>query len=185
VIERSKMEAGIRMFLDGLGQSFPGDDLAATPARVARAWAEDLLSGYAVDPLAVLTHAPADGAQGTVVVRGIRFASMCVHHLLPFFGDAAVAYLPDRRLAGLSKLGRVVEAHARRLQTQERLTSAILGTLVCGLEPRAAIVQLAAQHTCMSIRGVRQDQGRMVTLAAAGAWDRDPQARAEILQLLR
>lgn len=184
-MDQAKMEAGIRQFLEGLGQRFAGDDLEATPARVARAWSEDLMAGYALDPDGVLTHGPAEECGGVVVVRSIRFASVCVHHLLPFFGEAAVAYLPDRRQAGLSKIGRVVEAHARRLQTQERLTSAIVGSLGRVLAPRAVLVKLEAQHTCMSIRGVRQAQSRMVTVVAAGLWDQDAAARAEILALLR
>jgi len=184
-MDAAKMEAGIRLFLEGLGERFAGDDLEATPGRVARAWSEDLAAGYAEDPRALLTWGPAEEAAGPVVVRGLRFASVCVHHLLPFFGEAAVAYLPGRRQAGLSKIGRVVEAHARRLQTQERLTAAIVRSLCEVLEPRGALAMLSATHTCMSVRGVRQDQGRMVTLAAAGSWDRDPTARAEILALLR
>jgi GTP cyclohydrolase I len=184
-MDPTKMEAGIRLFLEGLGRRFADDDLEATPARVARAWTEDLVAGYAVDAEALLTWGPAEQTRGPVIVRGLRFASVCVHHLLPFFGEAAVAYLPERRQAGLSKIGRVVEAHARRLQTQERLTAAIVGTLASVLQPGAAIALLSATHTCMSVRGVRQDQGRMVTVAAAGLWDRDSAARAEILALLR
>ena len=93
-------------------------------------------------------------------------ASICVHHLLPFFGTARVAYLPGERLAGLSKLGRVVDAHARRLQTQEHLTAEIVASLQRALEPRGTVVLLEAQHTCMTLRGVRKEQSRMVTTAA-------------------
>jgi GTP cyclohydrolase I len=118
------------------------------------------------------------------VIRDVRFASVCVHHLLPFVGRAHVAYLPDRRLAGLSKLGRVVDAHARRLQIQERLTAEIADTVERVLRPRAALVVLEAEHTCMTLRGVRKESSRLLTVAARGLYDTDPGARREALDLL-
>ncbi len=175
---------GIRLFLEGLGERFEGDDLDATPERVVRSWAEDLVSGYACDPDRELTWTPAPAGAGLVVVRDVSFASVCVHHLLPFAGVAQVAYLPGARLAGLSKIGRVVEVHSRRLQIQERLTSEILGTLVRRLEPLGALVLLDAEHTCMSLRGVRKEGSRLTTLACAGALDADSTARADVLSLL-
>jgi GTP cyclohydrolase I len=183
-MDPEKMEAGIRTFLDGLGAAAGDAEARLTPARVARAWAEDLASGYARDPEAELTWTPVAEGRGPVIVRGVSFASVCVHHLLPFFGSGAVAYLPARRLAGLSKIGRVIDAHARRLQTQERLTAAIVDTLARGLECRGVLVRLDAEHTCMTLRGVRKEQSRMVTVAGAGLYDADPAARAEILGLL-
>ncbi len=184
-MDRSKIESAIRSFLEGIGERFGGDDLEATPDRVARAWAEDLVSGYAVDPDTQLTWTEIAGEAGAVIVRGVSFASMCVHHLLPFNGFAHIAYLPQRRLAGLSKIGRVVDAHARRLQTQERLSAEILGTLDRVLEPRGAVVQLSAGHTCMTLRGVRKEQSRMITVASSGLYQSDVALRAEILALLR
>jgi len=178
------MEAAIRSFLDALGERFPGDDLERTPERVARAWSEDLVSGYAIDPLAELTWVPIEPGAGPVLVRDIRFASICVHHLLPFFGVAHVGYLPHVRQAGLSKIGRVVDAQARRLQTQERLTAGIVQSLSAALAPRAAVALLHAEHTCMTCRGVRKERSRMVTLAATGLWQEDAAARREILGLL-
>ena len=184
-MDRVKMETAVRLFLEGLGQRFDGDGLEATPDRVARAWCDDLVSGYDVEPVAELTWTPVEPGSGPVVVRRVRFASVCVHHLLPFFGFAHVAYAPARRLAGLSKIGRVIDAHARRLQTQERLTAAIVDTMDSALEPRGTIALLEAEHTCMTIRGVRKDQGRMVTLSSAGLYREDPAARNEILALLQ
>lgn len=178
------MEAGIRMFLEGLGQRFPGDDLEKTPARVARAWSEDLVAGYAVDPVAELTFVEAPPSCGPVLAKDMRFSSVCVHHLLPFSGFAHVAYLPAARLAGLSKLGRVVDAHARRLQIQEHLTGRIAETLNAALAPRAVLVVLDAEHTCMTLRGVRKEGSRLVTYAAKGLWESDAAARREILDLL-
>ena len=183
-MDAAKMAAGIRLFLDGIGGVAPAGDLAETPARVARAWVDDLLQGYALDPIAELTWTDAPEAAGPVLAREIRFASVCVHHLLPFFGLAHVAYLPGKRLAGLSKLGRVVDAWSRRLQIQERLTLEIAATLERALEPRAALVVLEAEHTCMTLRGVRKEGSHLVTLAANGAWKDDVNARREILDLL-
>ncbi len=183
-MDRAKMEEGVRRFLEGIGERFPGDDLDATPERVARAWSEDLVSGYAEDPERELTWTPAPPGTGLVVVRNIRFASVCVHHLLPFFGVAHVAYLPASRLAGLSKLGRVVEIHARRLQIQERLTSAVLETIGRVLEPRGAMIVLDAEHTCMTLRGVKKEGSRLLTMAAFGLYETDAAARRDLLALL-
>lgn len=183
-MDRERMERAIRMFLEGLGRDAQGEELSQTPARVARAWADDLLSGYALDPEAELTWTAVEPGGGPVLVRGISLASVCAHHLLPFFGSADVAYLPGTRQAGLSKIGRVVDAHARRLQTQERLTSAIVGSLMRALDCRAALVRVRAEHTCMTLRGVRKERSEMVTVAAAGPYETDRAARAEILELL-
>jgi GTP cyclohydrolase I len=184
-MDQAKMAEGIRLFLEGLDRRFEGDDQDATPARVARAWVRDLVSGYEVDPGSVLTWTPTPAGCGPVLVRSIHFASVCVHHLLPFFGVAHVAYLPGERLAGLSKLSRVVEAHARRLQTQEHLTDGIVASIDNVLEPRGVLVVMEAEHTCMTLRGVRQEQSSMVTISSAGLYDSDIGARGELLALLR
>ena len=113
-MDQKKMTDGIRTFLEGLDQRFEGDDQDRTPARVAAAWVEDLVAGYATDPEQELSWTSAPSGCGPVLVRRIDFASVCVHHLLPFFGLAYVAYVPAQRLAGLSKIGRVIDAHARR-----------------------------------------------------------------------
>ena len=183
-MNQSRMEEGIRIFIDAIGERFDGDDLDRTPRRVAQAWHDDMLSGYATDPDAQMTWSEAPLDPGTVLVREIEFSSVCVHHLLPFVGRAHVAYLPDRRLAGLSKIGRIVEVHARRLQIQERLTSQILGSLTRTLEPRGVLVMLDAEHTCMTLRGARKKGSRLVTLASSGVLRDDPAARAEVMAML-
>jgi GTP cyclohydrolase I len=184
-MDRQKMAEAVRAFLAAVDQRYDGDDQQRTPERVADAWVDDLLGGYALDPEAELTWtAPPEGC-GPVLVRRIEFASICVHHLLPFFGRASVAYLPDRRMAGLSKVGRVIDAHARRMQTQERLTASVVGTLQRVLEPVGVVVMLDAEHTCMTLRGVRKERSRMTTVASAGLYDRDTEARREVLALLR
>jgi GTP cyclohydrolase I len=184
MMDRSKMEQGIRTFLEGMGVDTEREDMARTPERVARAWSGEIVSGYSIDPDEVLTFSPIEPGSGPVLVRGISFASVCQHHLLPFFGVAHVAYVPHRRLAGLSKIGRVIDAHARRLQTQEELTRAVVATLQHKLEPVGAIALLEAEHTCMTLRGVRKETSRMLTIAAAGIFDSDPGERSQILQLL-
>jgi GTP cyclohydrolase I len=184
MMDRSKLEQGIRTFLEGLGVDTEREDMARTPERVARAWSDEIVSGYSIDPDEVLTFSPIEPGSGPVLVRGISFASVCQHHLLPFFGVAHVAYVPHRRLAGLSKIGRVIDAHARRLQTQEELTRAVVATLQHKLEPVGAIALLEAEHTCMTLRGVRKETSRMLTIAAAGIFDSDPGERSQILQLL-
>ena len=183
-MDQSKLEQGIRTFLEGLGVDTEREDMARTPERVARAWSDEIVSGYSIDPDEVLTFSPIEPGSGPVLVRGISFASVCQHHLLPFFGVAHVAYVPHRRLAGLSKIGRVIDAHARRLQTQEELTRAVVATLQHKLEPVGAIALLEAEHTCMTLRGVRKETSRMLTIAAAGIFDSDPGERSQILQLL-
>jgi len=183
-MDPKKMEEGVRLFLEGLGERFAGDELEKTPARVARAWADDLVSGYAVDPAAELSWVPVGAGSGPVVVKDIRFSSVCVHHLLPFSGRAHVAYLPGARLAGLSKLGRVVDALSRRLQIQELLTDRIASAIETGLAPRAVLVVLDAEHTCMTLRGVRKEGSHLVTSAAKGLWLSDDAARREILDLM-
>ena len=183
-MNRDKMAEGIRTFLEGIGEGFDGDDAERTAARVAEAWARDLVSGYGADPQELLTWTPTGAGAGPVLVRGISLASVCAHHLLPFFGQAHVAYLPGERQAGLSKLSRVVDAHARRLQTQERLTRAIVKTMEEVLRPRGAIAVIGAEHTCMTLRGVRKERGRMVTVETTGLYAGDPAMRVEVLDLL-
>jgi GTP cyclohydrolase I len=178
------MEAAVRLFLEAVGERFEGDDLEATPERVARAWAEELLGGYRADPDSELGWTPAGRDRSMVVARNLRFVSVCVHHLLPFVGTAEIAYLPSERLAGLSKLARVVDGWSRRLQVQERLTGQILGTIERVLEPRGAVVLLDAEHTCMTLRGVRKEGSRLVTVAAAGLYEQDPAERRHVLRLL-
>ncbi len=183
-MDREKMTAAIRDFLAAI-EPTGVRDLERTPDRVAQAWCDDLVSGYGIDPAEILTWTDVAAGNGPVLVRQVSFASICAHHLLPFAGLAHVAYLPDERLAGLSKIGRVVDAHARRLQTQERLTASIADSLQSVLAPRGVLVVLSAEHTCMSLRGVRKEQAEMVTLEARGVYLDEPARRSEVLSLLR
>src|SRR5262249_22728267 len=158
-------------------------DVARTPERVAEAWANELLSGYAQEPAGLVTWEPVEGEQGLVVVQDIDFQSVCVHHLLPFTGKASIAYLPAARQAGLSKLARLVDCLSRRLQLQERLTAQILDAVVRTLAPRGAACLIQAEHQCMSCRGVRRPNARVVTVLAHGACAEEP-LRSETMRLL-
>lgn len=181
--DRAQAEQAVRTLLAWIGDDPERASLLATPGRVARALAE-LGAGYREDPLGLLSSGLDEGVEGQlVVVRDLTFHSLCEHHLLPFFGQVAIAYLPDGRLAGLSKLARVVDAHARRLQVQERLTEDIAKTLDQGLRPRGLAVVVAAEHLCMSMRGAAKPGHRIVTVATRGTLAGDPAARAAALQL--
>lgn len=177
-------QAAVGMLLRHVGA--PEDEHTEnTPARVVRALRE-LTAGYAEDPSEHLLRTfpgPADGA--LVVLRGIRFTSLCAHHLLPFTGTATVAYVPEdgAPIVGLSKLARVVEGYARRLQTQEILGEQIRDALTSRLKTQAAGVVITAHHACMGIRGVRQPDADMVTSSLAGLFRTDPRARAELMSL--
>jgi len=154
-----------------------------TPARMLRGL-RDLTSGYALKPAEILARTfPAEDYDQIVVVRGIPFASLCEHHVLPFTGLAHVAYLPSSRIVGLSKIPRVVDALARRLQVQERLTREVAGALEDALAPRGVIVVLEGEHACMRLRGARM-HGAMVTSDVRGIFRNDTAARAEAMLLM-
>jgi GTP cyclohydrolase I len=159
----------------------PEGFLAGTPARAACAWRE-LIAGYELE--VELTTFDADGYDEIVAVSGIPFYSLCEHHLLPFHGEAHIAYLPSDRILGLSKFARLVELYARRLQTQERLTAQIADHLAAALEPRAVAVVLRAEHLCMTMRGVRAAGATTTTSVMRGAFRDKPEARAEALDLI-
>lgn len=165
--------------LDALRVDRDADGLAETPGRVARAYAEMLTP----EPFDVTTFRNEEGYDELVVARAIPFASLCEHHLLPFFGVAHVGYLPDERLVGLSKLARVVDHFSRRLQVQERLTAQVAGFLQHSLHPKGVGVVLEAEHLCMSLRGVRAEGSRTVTSALKGIVRDDQRTRSEFLAL--
>lgn len=160
------------------------DELAETPERAARGFLE-LASGYDVDIPSLFKTFDANGYDEMVVVRDIPFSSLCEHHLLPFYGRAAVAYIPQGRIVGLSKLARLVDAFARRLQVQERLTEQVADAMVEHLDPMGVAVVMSAEHLCMSIRGARTPGAITVTSALRGAFFEKPEARAEVMALLR
>ena len=178
-----EMEALVRRQLELIGEDADRDGLLKTPERVAKslAW---LTRGYELDPRTVIGDALFEEShESMVMVRDIELYSMCEHHMLPFFGKAHIAYIPHKRIVGLSKLPRVVEVFARRLQVQERLTEQIADALEEVLAPKGVGVVIEAAHLCMMMRGVEKQNSRTITSAVRGSFRADPATRDEFLRL--
>ena len=179
------IEKNIRELLLQLGEDPDRDGLARTPARVAKSF-RFLTEGYAQDPLAILNNALFEVTYDEmVVVRDIDFYTLCEHHLIPFFGRVHVAYIPNGRVVGLSKIPRLVEMFARRLQVQERLTVQIADTIEQVLRPRGVAVVAEAMHLCMVMRGVEQQNAFAITSSMRGDFKNDQKTRAEFMELIR
>jgi len=179
------IEKHIRELLHQLGEDPDRDGLARTPARVAKSF-RFLTQGYAQDPLAILNNALFEVTYDEmVVVRDIDFYTLCEHHLIPFFGRVHVAYIPNGRVVGLSKIPRLVEMFARRLQVQERLTVQIADTIEQVLRPRGVAVVAEAMHLCMVMRGVEQQNAFAITSSMRGDFKNDQKTRAEFMELIR
>jgi GTP cyclohydrolase I len=179
-----RVEAAVHEILTEIGEDPDRQGLEGTPERVHRMYTE-LTAGYHVDPERLINGAVFDVAYSEmVVVKDIPFYSLCEHHLLPFFGQAAVAYIPRGRVIGLSKIPRVVEMYARRLQVQERLTQQIADWLQQNVAPRGVGVVVEAEHLCMSLRGVRAAETTTVTSALHGQLREDASSRAEFFALV-
>ena len=179
-VDLTAAEAAAGDLLVALGADLSDERLRETPRRIAKAYSE-LLTPTPFNPT---TFPNDEGYDELVVVRGIPFQSLCMHHLLPFHGSADVAYLPGDRIIGLSKLGRVVDLFAHDLQVQERLTTQVADWLVAELAPRGVGVVVEAEHLCMSMRGVQKAGSRTVTSALRGLVKDDPRTRQEFLSLI-
>jgi GTP cyclohydrolase IA len=182
-IDVPRIERAVREILLAIGENPDREGLLKTPNRVARAYGE-LVAGLREDPRIHLRTVFHERYQEVVLLRDIPFHSICEHHLLPFMGRAHVAYLPDGRVVGLSKLARLVEGYARRPQVQERLTTQIADALMEELNPIGAACVIEAEHTCMTIRGVKKHGATMVTSELRGIFKENPASRAEILSLM-
>jgi GTP cyclohydrolase IA len=182
-VDRPRIERAVREILAAVGEDPDREGLRETPARVARMYAE-LFSGLHRDPRRHLRKFFTETCDEVVLVRNISFNSMCEHHLLPFLGKAHVAYLPGDRVIGLSKLARVVEEVARRPQVQERMTEEIANLLVEELHAKGVAVVIEAEHTCMTVRGVRKPGSICVTSAMKGCFRNKPSTRAELMTLI-
>jgi len=183
-MNHDKVEKLIHELLTELGEDPGREGLIKTPKRVARAW-EYMTQGYTKNIKDVINGAVFhENAKGMVIVRDIEFYSMCEHHLLPFFGVAHVGYIPDEKLLGLSKLPRIVDVFARRLQLQERLTQQIADTLYEILEPKGLGVVIEARHMCMQMRGVEKAKSLTTTSAVLGEFHEDPETREEFLRMI-
>jgi GTP cyclohydrolase I len=183
---RAEAEAAVRTLIQWAGDDPTREGLLDTPARVARSY-EDFFRGYGEDPEAILTRTfeEIEGYDEMVILRDIRLESHCEHHMVPIIGVAHVAYLPNRRVVGISKLARVVDAYAKRLQIQEKLTAQIANTINDVLQPRGVAVVIEAGHECMSTRGVHKSGVAMVTSRMLGAFRDDASTRREFLSMIQ
>jgi GTP cyclohydrolase IA len=184
-MDRDKIEAGVRLILEGVGEDLGREGLLETPRRVADMY-EEIFAGLHQDPVEHFAVTFNEGHQEMVLVRDIPLYSVCEHHLVPFMGRAHVAYIPgkDGRICGLSKLARVVDIFAKRPQVQERMTSQIADTIVEHLDPAGVIVVIEAEHLCMSMRGVKKPGSETVTSAVRGLFERKAATRAEAMALI-
>ena len=186
-MDLAKIEQGVRLILEGVGEDPEREGLLKTPERVARMY-EECFAGLYEDPAVHFETTFDEHHEELVIVRDIPFYSMCEHHLAPFFGKAHVAYVPAKtgRICGISKLARLVDVYARRPQVQERLTSQVADTLVEQLNPQGVIVIMEAEHLCMSMRGVKKPGSKTTTSAVRGIFESSERAatRAETLSLL-
>ncbi len=184
-VDRKKIAEGVRLMLEGMGEDPDRDGLLKTPERVADFYVE-LTEGMWIDAKKIIEPLPGDSHDEMVLVKDISIASVCEHHLAPFVGKCHIAYIPKNgRIIGLSKLARIAEIFARRLQVQERLTQQIADTLFEYLEPIGVMVVVEAEHTCMTLRGVKKPGAITVTSAVLGGFRKDPRTRAEAMALIK
>ena len=182
-VDLPRIEKAVREILLALGEDPNREGLVQTPSRVARAYAE-ILGGLHLNPRRHLKTVFHERYDEVVLLRDIEFHSLCEHHLMPFTGRAHVAYLPDGKVVGLSKLARLVEDYARRPQVQERLTTQVADALMDELNPIGAVCVIEAIHTCMTLRGVRKPGSVMVTSALRGIFKENASSRTEVLALI-
>jgi GTP cyclohydrolase IA len=184
-IDLKKIADGVRMILEGIGEDPDRDGLQATPERVADFYAE-LTAGMWEDARSHIQPLPGDSHDEMVLVKDISIASVCEHHLAPFVGKCHIAYIPKGgRIVGLSKLARIAEIFSHRLQVQERLTQQIAQTLYDELDPLGVMVVIEAEHTCMTLRGVKKPGAITITSAVLGGFRKDPRTRAEAMSLIK
>jgi GTP cyclohydrolase I len=182
-VEMDRIERAVREILLAVGEDIEREGIRDTPGRVARMYAE-LLGGMHEDPKQHSRRVFTENYDEIVLLRDISFYSICEHHLMPFIGSAHVAYLPAGSVMGVSKLARVVDCFARRLQVQERLTDQIADFIMDSLKPRGVAVVLEASHSCMTIRWIKKPGSVMVTSSLRGIFKRDPKSRSEIMSLM-
>ena len=183
MIDHDKIEQAVRLFLEGIGEDVTREGLQDTPDRIAR-MCEELYGGMEDDASVHLSKTFSVDSSEMVIERDITFYSMCEHHILPFYGKAHIAYIPDGKVVGLSKLARTVEVFARRLQLQEQLTGQIADALMEYMQPKGALVMIEAEHMCMTMRGIKKPGSRTVTMAKRGVFESDPALEERFFRLL-
>ena len=183
MVDREKVERAVRLLLEGIGEDVTREGLVETPARIARMY-EEICGGMEEDAKEHLQKTFTVDNNEMVLEKDITFYSMCEHHMLPFYGKVHVAYIPDGKVAGLSKLARTVEVYAKRLQLQEQMTAQIADALMEHLCPKGVIVMAEAEHLCMTMRGVKKPGTTTVSVVARGAFKEDEQLRNLFFQML-
>ncbi len=183
-MDREKIEQGVRLILEGIGENPDREGLVGTPDRIARMY-EEIFAGLLQTAAEPLSKTFRTENNEMVLERDITFYSTCEHHFMPFYGKAHLAYVPDGRVAGLSKLARTVEVYAKRPQLQEQLTAQIADALMEHLKPRGAMVMLEAEHTCMTMRGVKKPGSRTVTFVTRGVFAEDEKLQNQFFELVR
>jgi GTP cyclohydrolase I len=183
-VDSKRIEKAVREILLAVGEDVEREGLKKTPERVARMYGE-LLGGMHEEPEKYLRSIFTENYDEIVLLRDIPFYSICEHHLMPFIGSAHVAYLPSGKILGISKLARIVDCFARRLQAQERLTYQIADFIMNNLKSQGVAVVLEASHSCMTIRGIKKPGSVMVTSAVRGIFKRDPKTRNEVMSLMQ
>ena len=183
MIDEKKIEQAVRLMLEGIGEDPDREGLADTPSRIARMCAE-LYGGMSDDAGIHLSRTFTSDSSEMVIEKDITFYSMCEHHVLPFYGKAHIAYIPDGKVVGPSKLARTVEVFARRLQIQEQLTGQIADALMEYMQPKGALVLIEAEHMCMTMRGIKKPGSQTVTLAKRGVFETDPALEERFFRMM-
>ncbi|MBO6108182.1 MAG: GTP cyclohydrolase I FolE [Eubacterium sp.] len=182
-MDRQKIEEGVRLILEGIGEDPKREGLADTPYRIS-SMCEEIFGGYTDDAKVHLQKTFASKTSDIVIEKDIPFYSVCEHHLLPFFGTVSIGYVPDGRVVGLSKLARTVETYAKRAQIQEQMTSEITEAICKYLSPKGVIVAVSAEHLCMSMRGVRKPGTKTFTYRAEGCFLDNDRLKDEFFRLI-
>lgn len=183
-IDQEKIKQAVRLLLEGIGEDITREGLIETPDRIARMY-EEIYSGYEEDAGTHLSKMFHVENSGMVVEKDITFYSTCEHHLLPFYGKVHIAYMPDGKVAGLSKLARTVEVYAKRLQLQEQLTGQIADALMEHLQPKGVMVMIEAEHMCMTMRGIKKPGSRTVTIVKRGVFQDDKELSDTFFRMIR
>lgn len=184
MVDQNRIREAVRLMLEGIGEDPDREGLRETPDRIARMY-EEIFAGMKADGKEELSKVFSAENSEMVLEKDITFYSMCEHHMLPFYGKAHVAYIPDGRVVGLSKLARTVEVYAKRLQIQERMTGEIADTVMEYLAPKGVMVVVEAEHMCMTMRGVKKPGSKTVSIATRGVFADDETLRSRFFQMLQ
>ena len=184
MIDKAKIEEAVKLLLEGLGEDVNREGLQETPNRIARMY-EEIYAGMQEDAKVHLSKTFSVDNNEMVLEKDIVFYSTCEHHLMPFYGKAHVAYIPDGRVVGLSKLARTVEVFAKRLQIQEQMTGQIANAIMEHLSPKGVMIAVEAEHMCMTMRGIKKPGSKTVTIAARGVFKENPTLQDKFFQMLK